>query len=92
MDYNLLLSYSVAQIVPDLASDSPFMQAPLSFDKCPLFFELVLILSKVFRACLVLSQPWKQPYSMKAGRVFVCLLSVASWCSHGLACSRNHLK
>jgi hypothetical protein len=31
MDYNPLLSYSIAEIVPDLASDSPFMQAPLSF-------------------------------------------------------------
>ena len=51
-----IIIYFVVQIVPDLASDSPFMQAPLSFDKCPLFFELVLILSKVFRACLVLSR------------------------------------
>lgn len=58
------------------------MQALCPLDKCPLFFEHVLTLCKVFQAHPVLSppQPWKQPLLCEGGQSFlsVALISLHS--------------
>lgn len=87
--YHILL-LKLFQIWPVTA---PSCRLLCPFDKCPLFFELVLTLSKVFRACLVLSQPWKQPLFYE-GRQGFCLCS--SFCCilvlTGSGMQQDHLK